>query len=559
MIIDLIYLTKHTTQTPQWALGDVYPATADVQGISRAVDQLLAANPNLDDHYCLFWDAMLGLPDADTMLEAVQLPGDGWHGGLRLQMGGRPRLLDFVNPVWRFSRDPAADIVATSWRLSLRACLVRTAVLAQLGGPDPCFETLDGASLELGHRWITRGAQLRHVPWLLPAEIPAAVLYAGQDSAERELADEFRLLFRGYGRMWATWALWRSLKQRRTIKRSGWKLWRAFQAARQEATPPLPAPLRPATADAPKPPLHSQPSVTILIPTLDRYPHLFNLLDQLRQQQVRPLEIIVVDQTTTAERQTDWPERFADLPLQVIWRDQAGQCSSRNAGLQLARGDMVLFLDDDDEVQPDLIARHLSFMAEHRVDASCGVAEEAGAGALPVAFTYVRDSDVFPTNNSLLRRQSLCASGLFDLAYEKGERADGDLGMRLYLAGQLLVLNPDASVLHLHAPRGGLRQHGGRVVTRSASRSSLFQRHLLAPTEGYLWLRYFTPQQVNEALLIRAVSTLRGESGRLRRLARALVMALLLPNTLRQNRARLQQGRQMLDHYPQIPTLHSDF
>jgi hypothetical protein len=131
--------------------------------------------------------------------------------------------------------------------------------------------------------------------------------------------------------------------------------------------------------------------------------------------------------------------------------------------------------------------------------------------------------------------------------------------MRLYLAGQLLVLNPDASVLHLHAPRGGLRQHGGRVVTRSASRSTLLQRHLLAPTEGYLWLRFFTPQQVNEAVLIRTVSTLRGEGGRGRGLARALVMTLLLPNTLRQNRGRLQQGEQMGGCYPEIPTLQSDF
>jgi hypothetical protein len=198
-------------------------------------------------------------------------------------------------------------------------------------------------------------------------------------------------------------------------------------------------------------------------------------------------------------------------------------------------------------------------MQQYQVDASCGVAPEVGAGALPAAFTYARDSDVFPTNNSLLRRESLCGSGLFDLAYEKGERADGDLGMRLYLAGQLLVLNPNASVVHLHAPRGGLRQHGARAVTRSASRSSLWQRHLLAPTEGYLWLRYFTRRQVREAVLIRSVSTLRGEGGRGRHLLRALVMALLLPNTLRQNRARLRQGEEMLGRYPQIPTLHSEF
>jgi glycosyltransferase involved in cell wall biosynthesis len=232
----------------------------------------------------------------------------------------------------------------------------------------------------------------------------------------------------------------------------------------------------------------------------------------------------------------------------------AGQCSSRNAGLAAARGDTVLFLDDDDEAPPDLIACHLAYLARFGVDASCGVAVELGVGPLPPAFGLVRDSDVFPTNNALLRRAALADSGLFDLAYERGERADGDLGMRLYLAGKALGLNPAASVVHLHAPRGGLRQHRARVVTRGGSRGSLRHRHLLAPTEGYLWSRYFTPRQVHEALLIRTVATLRGEGRGPRRLLRAALMALLLPDTWRQNRARLAQGQAMLARFPSIPT-----
>jgi glycosyltransferase involved in cell wall biosynthesis len=297
-----------------------------------------------------------------------------------------------------------------------------------------------------------------------------------------------------------------------------------------------------------------QPStVTVLIPTLDRYPHLFVLLDHLRVQTVPPLEIIVVDQTEATARDHDWPARFADLPLRVIQRDTAGQCSSRNAGLAVARGDVILFLDDDDEAPPDLIARHLAYLARFGVDASCGVAEELGAGALPAAFGLVRDSDVFPTNNAMLRRAALAEAGLFDLAYERGERADGDLGMRLYLAGRTLGLNPAASVVHLHAPRGGLRQHRARVVTRGGSRGSLTGRHLLAPTEGYYWSRYFTPRQTHEALLIRTVSSLRGDGRRTRRLLRAAFMLPALPDTWRQNRARLAQGRAMLDRFPSIP------
>ena len=276
---------------------------------------------------------------------------------------------------------------------------------------------------------------------------------------------------------------------------------------------------------------------------------------QLEEQTIPPLEIIVIDQTDPARRQKTWPQQFSHLPLKVIWQRSPGQCTSRNAGLQIARGDNILFLDDDDEVEPDLIAKHLAFMQAHQADASCGVAVEAGAGKLPPDFTYTRASDVFPTNNSLLKRRALADSGLFDLAYEHGPRADGDLGMRLYLAGKQLILNPAASVFHHHAPQGGLRAHKARKITRASSRSSLHQRHLLSPTEGYLWSRYFQPQQVHEALLIRTLSTLQGQGSRGRRLLRLMLMLFYLPFTWLQNKRRLSQGQAALLTYPMIPTL----
>jgi glycosyltransferase involved in cell wall biosynthesis len=366
--------------------------------------------------------------------------------------------------------------------------------------------------------------------------------------------------------MWATWAGWRAI---RNGAPSG-SIWSGLRRVWSEASPPEPPALHQTTGrDDPSRLLSAngrtpqksltvaeRPTVSVLIPTLDRYPQLFDLLDQLRRQEEKPLEIVVVDQTEAERRERDWPARYADLPLQVIRRDVAGQCSSRNAGLSALRGETVLFLDDDDRIPNDLIRCHLDFLASYGVDASCGVAEEVGAGALPPAYRLVRDSDVFPTNNSLLRTEALRASGLFDLAYDRGERADGDLGMRLYLAGKLLALNPAAAVVHLHAPRGGLRQHKARIVTRSASRHSLWQRQLLAPTEGYLWLRYFSPRQVNEALLIRTVSSLRGARGGWRSLARILVMAVLLPDTWRQNQARLALGRELMWTHPTIPDLH---
>ena len=551
MRVDLICLSEGQP-APAWPLGEIHLVPATLSAVANAITAvlgfpapLLPRSPAL-----LFWDAAFGAPDANRVAALLAGPGDVWHAGLRLGMTGRPRLIDFVDPVWRFNRDPDAGAPGVSWRLSLRACLVRAAVVGALGGPDPAFETLAGAALELGHRWIAGGAMMRYLPDLVTE---AALQSAPTDPPT--LADEFRFVRRRYGRVWAGWAAWRAVRHG-VAPTAAARAWRAASSPAAHHTSSVA--LHPVD-DAQAPPLATRysppvtPTVTVLIPTLDRYPHLFVLLDHLRAQTVPPLEIIVVDQTEAAARDYDWPARFADLPLRVIWRDMAGQCSSRNAGLVAARGEVVLFLDDDDEAPPDLIARHLAYLARFGVDASCGVAEELGAGALPAAFRLVRDSDVFPTNNALLRTAALADAGLFDLAYERGERADGDLGMRLYLAGKTLGLNPGASVVHLHAPRGGLRQHRARVVTRGGSRGSIGGRHLLAPTEGYYWSRYFTPRQVHEALLIRSVGTLRGEGGGLRRLLRAALMTLRLPDTWRQNRARLAEGRALLARHPSIP------
>lgn len=540
MRVDLIWLRDPGHEhPPAWPLGKsraVAPRPPAVAGALHALDERADA--------VLVWDAALGVPDADAVVALLAGPGDVWHAGLRLGMARLPALIDFVDPVWRFNRDPDGDAPGVSWRLSLQACLARAGVVRRLGGPAADFDTLAGAALELGHRWLVGGAMMRYVPDLVGATGAPAELTS---------ADEFRFVRRRYGRMWTVWAGWRAVRHGAGLLATA----RAFRAA--VAT-------RPAEVAGPAGALHptemptaiggDAPTVSVLIPTLDRYPHLFVLLDHLRAQTAPPLEIIVVDQTEAAARDLDWPARFADLPLRVIQRDTAGQCSSRNAGLAAVRGDAVLFLDDDDEAPPDLIARHLSYLAHFGVDGSCGVAEELGAGALPVAFRQVRESDVFPTNNALLRMAALADSGLFDLAYERGERADGDLGMRLYLAGKTLGLNPAASVVHLHAPRGGLRQHRARVTTRGGSRSSLRQRHLLAPTEGYLWSRYFTPRQVREALLIRTVATLRGEGSRPRRLLRAAMMALLLLDTWRQNKARLAEGQALRTRFPSIPAYH---
>ena len=489
----------------------------------------------------------MGQPDPENVQRVLQLPGHVWHAGLRLGSGGQPGLIDFVAPAWMLNRDPDRMQEATSWRLSMQACLLRSDVLRAMGGPQASFLTLQGASLEMGHRYIMRGAVLRHIPSLAPEHAIAA-------SATPPFEDELRFVYYRYGRKWAGWALLRAIL-------SGYiSPMRAAKAGREvlsDAPPADPLPYAPdkvnSPADAPQ-----HLTVSVVIPTLDRYPYLRVLLAQLGEQSIMPHEVIVVDQTPVPRRDESLPDDFAHLPLRVIQRDQPGQCSSRNLALQQARGEYVLFLDDDDEISDDLIEAHLRHLQTERADVSCGTVDERGAGGLPPHFAHTRASDVFPTNNALLRRDLLKTSGLFDLAYERGPRADADLGMRLYLGGALMRYTPHISVLHHHAPRGGLRSHGARVVTYASSRQHLTQRHIPAATELYLMLRYYSPRQLREAQWLRAFGTLAGQDSLARRMLKAMVGFLLLPDTWFRIASRRRDALQMLEDYPQIPVLEGE-
>src|SRR5580658_4537375 len=153
-VIDLIFLTDGV-RVPAWESGRVVLVGRGTGPVAAAVEQLAR---NSSAEAVLFWDDSLGDPRPALAHELMESPGDCWHAGLKLGMGALPGILDFVSPAWMLSCDPPSHIIATSWRLSLSGCLVRMEVLRKLGGPRPEFNTLEAAALELGHRWIRRGA-----------------------------------------------------------------------------------------------------------------------------------------------------------------------------------------------------------------------------------------------------------------------------------------------------------------------------------------------------------------------------------------------------------------
>lgn len=528
-----------------WVLGRVFPGGENPQELEQRY--LQAAQSSQPDAW-LFWDAALGAPDPAVIEAVLGRPGDLWHAGLRLGLGGLPGAIDFVAPTWMLNRDPAPEIEATSWRVSLRACLVRGAVLEQMDFIRPEFYSLEGAALEWGHRCISQGVIARHIPCLLSDAPPRST------PVSLALEDELRFVLYCYGRKWAWWAVLRAVMSGYAPPGEALVAWRRL---RQVSPLPVSHPFRRPSALAGAAIQKTPRRVSVLIPTLERYPYLRTLLAQLRQQTLPPAEIIVVDQTDTTRRQPELAAEFSDLPVRWIYRDQPGQCSARNEGLAIAAGTEILFLDDDVEVAPNLIETLSGSMDNYLAEAVSGVVYEDENAALPQSFSYTRSSDVFPAGITLARKRIFQHSGLFDLAYERGARADGDLGMRVYLSGALMVLEPAAFVLHHHALSGGLRAHKARRVTYASSRTRLTHRHLAGATELYLARRYFSTRQVRELLWLNVLGTFSLRGGWEARLVKAAVSLVLLPDTLLTLRRRYRQAGEMLSKFPVIPELAS--
>jgi GT2 family glycosyltransferase len=99
------------------------------------------------------------------------------------------------------------------------------------------------------------------------------------------------------------------------------------------------------------------PEVTVVITTRDRPALVDRAVQSALTQTLQAIEVIVVDDASAQ------PPRIgrADERLQVLRRTHSnGVCAARNVGLAAAHGRWVTFLDDDDELVPDMLETSLA-------------------------------------------------------------------------------------------------------------------------------------------------------------------------------------------------------
>jgi hypothetical protein len=108
-------------------------------------------------------------------------------------------------------------------------------------------------------------------------------------------------------------------------------------------------------------------TVSVVIPLYNKGKYIERALSSVLAQTYPPLEIIVVDDGSN----DDGPERvlkFNDPRITLIRQENKGPGAARNAGLAIARGKYVAFLDADDEWLPSFLHTGISFLENIKHD-----------------------------------------------------------------------------------------------------------------------------------------------------------------------------------------------
>jgi glycosyltransferase involved in cell wall biosynthesis len=228
--------------------------------------------------------------------------------------------------------------------------------------------------------------------------------------------------------------------------------------------------------------VNSDPYVSVVIATKDRAHFLADALGSLLVQQKAPrFEAIVVDNGSRDATQ-DVLATFAargDIDVRSAFVAEPNRGAARNAGIALARGVIVLFVDDDVVLPPGFLAAHTA--------AHAGTFPVAVSGPIlnvpdthhrpePGAANYSRA--FFCTCNVSVPRSALVAAGNFDERFNLYGWEDTELGLRLRRRDVRRVFSWDAYLWHIKPQQSEtLEVLLDKVTQRAQMAARLLQKH----------------------------------------------------------------------------------
>ncbi|WP_025838944.1 glycosyltransferase family 2 protein [Porphyromonas cangingivalis] len=108
----------------------------------------------------------------------------------------------------------------------------------------------------------------------------------------------------------------------------------------------------------------TRPILSVIVPVYNVEDTLSKCVDSILDQPFRDLELILVDDGSPDRSGTMCDEiAFRDSRVVVVHKANGGLSSARNAGLDIARGQFISFVDSDDWVSSDFYVENINILS----------------------------------------------------------------------------------------------------------------------------------------------------------------------------------------------------
>ena len=244
------------------------------------------------------------------------------------------------------------------------------------------------------------------------------------------------------------------------------------------------------------------PAVSVVIPTFRREDYIEETLNSVFAQTFRDFEVIVINDGSPDNTAARLQPLVAAGRIRYYEQPNGGQSAARNRGIELARGEFLALLDDDDLWPPDKLEWQVARLRGNPRAVLCyGYAETFGLGQnyrLPasagpqgnVGDEVVRGCPISSPGQTLVRTQTVRELGAFDPEIRGAE--DWDLWIRLGRVGEF-IYEERCSLHYRQAPNsvsGNPRKMfraGMQVLHKHVGRTPLSSRwRLWLQSRGYI-------------------------------------------------------------------------
>ncbi|MGQ0504861.1 MAG: exopolysaccharide biosynthesis glycosyltransferase EpsD [Myxococcaceae bacterium] len=206
--------------------------------------------------------------------------------------------------------------------------------------------------------------------------------------------------------------------------------------------------------------------LSVVVATFNRKDLIIRLVKQLGKQTLPPsqYEVVVVDDGSSESPKQALEALKVPCGLTVVEQKNAGAAAARHRGVLEAKGKVVIITDDDMQVEPMFVERHLRHHLSGPPKCVLGrIHPDPGLASMPIFerwYAYLLDKHVATlksgrtpipgtalfTGNVSMRREDYLAAGGFDLAL--GQSEDSELGLRLEQHGVEFIFDEQAFTLH---------------------------------------------------------------------------------------------------------------